>query len=264
MAAMQGAEQPRQGIEMKAFATAASMALLMAAGAALPAKAQTAPQGAAAPADSAFRATTLNLSAYGEVKAAPDMATISLGVQTQASSAAAAMSRNAEQMSRVVAALKASGVAARDIQTSGLSLNAQYAYADNQPPRLTGYQASNTVTITVNDLARLGATIDAVVGAGANQVNGISFGLRDPGKAEDQARLAAVKALQDKAQLYASATGHRVLRLINLSEGGGNAISPPPMPMQAYALRADKASTPVEAGELTVRVDIAGLYELGR
>jgi uncharacterized protein YggE len=248
---------------MKAFATAAGLALLMAGSACLPVRAQAQRQPAPA-ADSLFRATTLNLSAYGEVKTAPDMATISLGVQSQAPTASAAMSTNADRMSRVVAALKGAGIAARDIQTSGLNLNAQYAYEDNKPPRLTGYQASNTVTVAVHDLARLGTTIDAVVGAGANQIHGISFGLSDPGKAEDEARLLAVKALQAKAQLYATATDHRVSRLVNLSEGRGNVVSPPPMPMQAYAMRADKASTPVEAGELTVRVDISGLYELSR
>jgi uncharacterized protein len=256
------AAPPDKEKTMKAFATAASAALLLAVAAALPAQAQQAPQPVAA--DTMFRATTLNLAAYGEVKAAPDMATITLGVQTQAATASAAMASNADQMGRVVAALKGAGVAAKDIQTSGLNLNAQYAYEDNKPPRLTGYQASNTVTITVHDLARLGTTIDAVVSAGANQVNGISFGLRDPAKAEDEARLAAVKALQAKAQLYANATGHRVSRLVSLSEGVGNVISPP-MPMVGFSKR-DMAGqgTPVEAGQLTVRVDINGLYELSR
>jgi uncharacterized protein YggE len=246
---------------MKAFATAAGLTLLVAGSASMPAQAQ-APLQPAPAADSLFRATTLNLSAYGEVKAAPDMATISLGVQSQAATASAAMSTNADRMSRVVAALKGAGIAARDIQTSGLNLSAQYAYEENRPPRLTGYQASNTVTVGVHDLANLGPTIDAVVRAGVNQIHGVSFGLSDPGKAEDEARLVAVKALQARAQLYATATGHRIARLVNLSEGGGNVVSPPPMPMQAYAMRAEKASTPVEAGELTVRVDITGLYEL--
>ena len=213
---------------MKALASAAGAALLLAV-AALPAQAQTAPVAAA---DTMFRATTLNLAAYGEVEVAPDMATISLGVQTQARTAVAAMSQNAAQMSRVVAALRQAGIAEKDIQTSGLNLSAQYAYQDNQPPRLTGYQASNTVTIQVHDLAKLGQSIDAVVSVGANQVHGVSFGLRDRTKAENEARLQAVKALQAKAQLYAGATGHRVGRLVNLSEGDGYAVRPP-MPIES-------------------------------
>ena len=208
-----------------------------------------------------MRATTLNISAFGEVKLAPDMASISLGVQTQAPSAADAMTQNARSMSQVVAALKRAGIDGKDLQTSGLNLNAQYAYEQNVPPRLTGYQASNQVTVQVNDLGKLGPTLDAVVAVGANQINGVTFGLKDPQAASDAARLKAVQSLQAKAQLYAGATGFRTGRLMNLSEGGG--YSPPrPMPMMAMRMAEAAPSTPVEAGELSVRVDVSGLYEL--
>ena len=212
----------------------------------------------------AFRATTLSLSAFGEVKAAPDMASISLGVQTQAPTAAQAMSENAQRMSQVVAALKHAGIEARDIQTSGLNLEAQYAYEPNKPPRLTGYQASNQVTVIVSDLARLGSTLDAVVAVGANQVNGVSFGLKNPGAAEDAARLKAVQALSAKAQLYAGATGYRLDRLVNLSEGGG--YTPPrPLPMFAARTMALEASpTSVEPGQLDIRIDVTAVYELAK
>ncbi|MFP5449977.1 MAG: SIMPL domain-containing protein [Alphaproteobacteria bacterium] len=226
--------------------------------------AQTASPPAAA-ADSMFRATTLNLSAVGEVDVAPDMATINLGVQTEAPTAQAAMQANAQQMSRVMAALNRAGIEGRDIQTSNLNLNAQYDYVENQPPRLRGYQASNQVTVKVRDLARLGAAVDATVNAGANQINSISFGLNDRSQAENQARQAAVRNLQAKAQLYAQATGYRVGRLVTLSEGTTYSAPQPPMPYMAMA-RAEsmKDSTPVSGGELTVRVDISGLYELTR
>ena len=104
----------------------------------------------------------------------------------------------------------------------------------------------------------------AVTASGANEINGIGFGLRDPSTAENQARLKAVQALQAKAQLYAGATGYRLARLVNLSEGGGY-VPQPPRPM-AMAARADfaKAETSVQAGELSVRIDITGLYELAR
>jgi uncharacterized protein YggE len=214
----------------------------------------------AASADAAFRATTLSLSASGEVKATPDMATITLGVQTEAPTAQAAMAQNAGRMSRITAALRAQGLAGEDIQTSDISLSARYDYQQNQPPKLRGYQASNTVSITVHDVARLGRTLDAVTAAGANEISGVGFGLKDPGAAENQARLKAVQALQAKAQLYAGATGYKVARLVNLSEGGGYVPQPPrPLAMRAgYA----KAETPVEAGELTVRIDVTGMYEL--
>jgi uncharacterized protein YggE len=243
---------------MKTLIRAAALSALLAAGAATAALAQAAPPAA----DSMFRATTLNLAAYGETRIAPDMATITLGVMTEAKTAAEAMQANASRMAQVTAVLRKAGIAARDIQTSGLNLNPQYVYEQNQPPRLTGYQASNQVTVSVHDLARLGAAVDATVNAGANQVNGISFGLDDPTAAENTARQAAVRALQAKADLYAQATGYKVTRLVSLSEGGGYSM-PPPMPMAVFAKR-DMAQTPVSPGELKVRVDVTGLYELAR
>lgn len=236
-----------------ALAALAGGALLL--GAAAPALAQT---------DAAFKATTFNLSAHGETLVAPDMATITLGVQTEAASAAEALKANGARMNQVMAALKKAGIAERDIQTSNLSLNAQYAYEQNQPPRLTGYQASNQVTITVRDLAKLGASVDATVSAGANTVNGISFGLSDPRAAEDAARLEAVKALQAKAELYGRATGYKAVRLVNLSEGGGYAPAPPPMPVFAMAKREMADATSIAAGELKVRVDVSAVYEAAK
>lgn len=233
-------------------------AALLTGAAALPASAQGF---GADNADAAFRATTLNLSAYGESKAVPDLATITLGVQTDAPTAAGAMGANAAQMNKVIAALKKAGIAERDIQTSSLSVNPQYVYVENNPPKLNGYQASNQVTIQVRDLAKLGQTVDATVGAGATNVGGISFGLSDPQAAEDKARLDAVKALQAKADLYARATGYKIVRLVSLGEGGGYTPQPP-MPMYAMAKREMSDSSPVSAGELKVRIDVSATYEL--
>ncbi|KQY92798.1 hypothetical protein ASD21_15645 [Caulobacter sp. Root1455] len=240
-------------------ALAASIALaaaLLTGATALPAHADSA--------DAAFRATTLNLSASGESKVTPDLATITLGVQTDAPTAAGALSANAAQMNKVVAALKKAGIADRDIQTSSLNVNPQYVYVQNEPPKLNGYQASNQVTIQVRDLTKLGQTVDATVGAGATNVGGISFGLQDPKAAEDAARLDAVKALQAKADLYARATGYKIVRLVSLGEGGGYTPSPPPMPMYAMAKREMADSSPVSAGELKVRIDVSATYELAK
>lgn len=246
---------------MKTLFRAAALAGLMAV-TALPAGSALA-QGAPA-ADTMFRATTFNLSAYGETRVAPDMATINLGVMTEAPTAAEAMRSNAARMSEVMRALAKAGIAAKDIQTSNLNLSAQHQYDQNQPPKLTGYQASNQVAVRVMDLARLGPAVDAVVASGANQVNGISFGLNDPTAAENAAREDAVRALAAKADLYAKATGYRISRLVSLSEGGGYS-APPPMPMMAMAKReAFDAGTPVAGGQLSVRIDVTGLYELSR
>lgn len=245
---------------MKTLVCAGALGLALTAAQAPAALAQAAPPVA----DTMFRATTLNLAAFGEVKVAPDMATINLGVMTEAPTARAAMQANAAQMNKVMAALKKAGLADRDIQTSQLNLSPQYRYEQNEAPKLVGYQASNQVTLTVRDLGRLGQVVDATVAAGANQVHGISFGLNDPAEAENAARRAAVKALEAKAALYAEATGHRIVRLVSLSEAGGYA-APPPMPVAMFA-RAEAAdmSTKVAPGELKVRIDISGLYEVAR
>ena len=207
----------------------------------------------------------LNLSAYGEVKVAPDQATINFGVVTEAATAQEAMAQNAQQMTRVVAALRRAGIAERDIQTSGLNLLAQYDYQQNEPPKLRGSQATNRVTVVINDLTKVGTTADAVVTAGVNQIDGIAFGLKNPKAAEDQARQLAVRALQDKARLYAEALDVQLGGVRSLTEGGG--FSPePPRPMYARAMAMDSAgaSTPVSAGELTIRIDISGTYDIGR
>jgi len=211
--------------------------------------------------DAAFRATTFNLSAVGETAIAPDMATITLGVQTEGASAAAALSANGSAMNKVIAALKKAGVAERDIQTSNLNVNPQYVYEENKPARLTGYQASNQVTILARDLSKLGQTVDAAASAGANTVSGISFGLQNPQKAEDEARIKAVAALKAKSDLYARATGYKVVRLVSLNEAGGYTPSPQPVPMFAMAKREMADSTAISGGELKVRVEVSATYE---
>jgi hypothetical protein len=207
--------------------------------------------------------SALSLSAHGETKVQPDEATISIGVQTKAATAAEAMSLNARAMSDVMAALRQKGLPDRAIQTAGVNLSPQYDYQQNQPPRLDGYQASNVVTVTVDDLARLGPVIDAVTAAGANQINGVSFGLKDRRAAEDAARLAAVKDLRAKADLYAEATGYHLGRLIRLSEGGANELVPVRVTAMTAGMRVQGVPvTPTAPGELTVRIGITAAYEL--
>jgi uncharacterized protein YggE len=213
--------------------------------------------------DALLKLTTLSISAEGEVKAAPDQATVSFGVQTQAKTAAEAMRQNRERMASSITALKAAGIEAKDIQTSALNLNGQYAYEPNQPPKLTGYQAVNQVTIMVRDLTKLGATVDAVTAAGSNQVNGIDFGLSNGKPFEDDARRAAVRTLAARAELYATAAGMKLGRLINLSEGGG--YQPAPLRRVGFAdaqMKSAAVNTPVEPGQLTVRIEISATYEL--
>ena len=244
--------RPRR-LALLAFATALAGAPLAAARA----------QDAAGASDARFRATTLDVQAEGVAHVVPDMATITLGVATDAPTAAAAQARDAQRMAMVIDALHRAALAGRDLQTSSLSLSPQYVYAEGQPPKLTGYRASNGVTVRVRDLSRLATVVDAVAQAGADEVSGVAFALQDPQGAEDAARRDAVRKLQAQAQLYAGATGLRLQRLVTLAETGG--YSPqPPRPMMAMSMRAKEVSTPVEAGELDVRVQVRATYELAR
>ena len=216
--------------------------------------------GYAVPADG----TLLSVSASGESKRVPDVATISTGVVTQAADANAAMRANAVQMDKVMAAVRAAGIAERDVQTSGINLNPQYRYAENQPPTITGYQASNTVNVKVRDLSKLGKVLDAFVASGANQVNGPSFEVDKPEEAYDEARLAALQKAQARARTYADALGLKVRRIVSISEGG--ASFPRPMPMMR-AMAADAYAgkeTSVSPGETALSVNIDVVFELGR
>jgi hypothetical protein len=207
--------------------------------------------------------TLLSVSAQAEARRVPDVATISAGVVTQAADANAAMRANAEQMAKVMAAIKAAGIAERDIQTAGISVHPQYRYEENRPPVITGYQASNTVNLKVRDVAKLGKVLDALVASGANQVNGPSFEVDKPEEAYDEARLAAVKKAQARAETYARALGLRVRRIVSISEGGA---LPPPMPMmrmQAMDAGMAKAETSVSPGETTLSVNLDVVFELG-
>lgn len=217
-----------------------------------------------APAVASGDGTLLSVSVQAESRRVPDIATLSAGVVTQAADANAALRANADEMSKVAAAIRAAGIAERDIQTSGVNLNPQYRYAENLPPAITGYQASNNVNITVRDIGRLGKILDALVATGANQVNGPSFDVDDKESAFDEARRAAVEKAGARAEMYARTLGMRVRRIVSISEGGG--YGPPrPMPMMAMArMEKDQADTPISPGENTLSVSLDIVFELGR
>ena len=221
-----------------------------------------APATALAQAAPASDGTLLSVSSRAEARKAPDIATFSAGVVTQAADGNAALRQNAEQMNRVLAAIKAAGVADKDVQTSGISLNPQYRYEENQPPRITGYHASNTVNVKLREVAKMGKVLDALVASGANQVNGPSFGIDDPEPLYDRARLDALKAARARAETYAGALGVRVRRIVSISEGG--AAMPSPMPRMAMMKAEAYDSTPVAAGESSVSVNLDVVFELGR
>ncbi|KQT33356.1 hypothetical protein ASG29_04655 [Sphingomonas sp. Leaf412] len=208
--------------------------------------------------------TILDVSATGKVEATPDIATIRAGVVTQAPTAAAALQDNARRMAGVVRALRGAGIAPRDLATANVSLQPQYRYADNQPPVVTGYQASNTVTVRFRDIAKAGGVLDALVTAGANQIDGPAMSLSAPEAALDAARRDAVKRAGARAELYARAAGLTIARIVSIAEAGENdGGSPRPPVMYARAVAADSAArTEVLAGETEVSATVNVRYLL--
>jgi len=204
--------------------------------------------------------TRLDVSATGEVTRVPDVAIISAGVVTRSTTATGALQDAADRMARVQAALTRAGIASRDIQTSNLSLNPEYRYENNQPPQLVGYTATNQLSVRFRDIRNSGKILDALVKEGANQISGPNLTIDQPDAALDEARGAAVRMGRARAELYARSLGMRVVRLVSVSEGGGN-YPPPPMPPMMMA-RAQSADTKIEAGEQKLSVTLAMVFEL--
>ncbi|MEM8617465.1 MAG: SIMPL domain-containing protein [Pseudomonadota bacterium] len=208
--------------------------------------------------------TTLSISADGYVKREPDIAFLMAGVDSEAGTAEAAMAQNAEAMNGVFEALERAGVARKDMQTSNFSLQPQYDYSnrrDGQPPRLTGYRASNQLSVRVRNLDTLGETMDTLVSAGGNTFSGLRFALDDDRDAKNEARRLAMAEALSRAQLYAAASGYEVARIVTLSESGG--YQPQPM-MQARAMAIESADmgTPVAGGEVGYSITVNVVFEL--
>jgi uncharacterized protein len=206
--------------------------------------------------------TLLEVVAEGSSTRTPDLAVLQAGVVSQAPSAAEAMRLNGTRMAAVLAALRRAGVAERDLQTSAIGLSPQYRYAENQPPVITGYQASNQVTIRFRDIAASGKILDALVREGANNISGPELVVDKPDAALDQARTAAVAKARARATLYAQAAGLRVDRILSISETSASAPPPRPMPqMMARSEAADMTQVVPGERELTVSVSVRFLLK---
>ena len=205
--------------------------------------------------------TRLDVTATGEVTRVPDVAIITAGVVSRSATATAALQDASTRMAKVLAALKRAGVADRDIQTSNVSLNPEYRYPQNESPQLTGYTATNQLTIRFRDIAASGKILDALVSQGANQINGPSLTIDKPEAALDEARANAVAIGRARAEAYARSLGLRVVRVVAVSESGGYAVPPPTPPMVAMA-RMEAQSTKIEPGEQKLQVSVTMTFEL--
>ncbi|RNJ61845.1 MAG: DUF541 domain-containing protein [Porphyrobacter sp. IPPAS B-1204] len=205
----------------------------------------------------------VELSVYESIDVAPDTATIGAGVTTEAATATEALRQNSAEMQTVIARIKALGVAEKDIQTTGINLNARYDY-DQQTQRqvFRGYMASNRVSVILRKIDDTGRVLDALVAAGANDLNGPSFSIDDDTAAKDEARKRAVARAGAQAKAYAMMLGYDGVKVLAINESiAGNG----PMPEMAkgrgmLAMAADAA--PVQPGMVQAGVNIAITYEL--
>jgi uncharacterized protein YggE len=197
----------------------------------------------------------LTVTGQGEVHGAPDQAMLSAGVVTTARTAADALKDNAKAMNAVFATLKRAGIADKDMQTSDFSIQPQYETDrnGNTSRDITGYRVANTVNVRVNDLAKVGPTLDALVASGANSIGDIAFTIKDPKPLMEKARAEAVADAVARAQTLARAAGVTLGPIVSISESGYSA--PRPMYRMA-AMAAAPAPTPIAAGEESVTAGV--------
>lgn len=202
----------------------------------------------------------LSVTGEGRSEARPDMATITVGVATQAQTAREALSENNARLGAVLEQLKATGIEDRDVQTSGLSMGPMIDYSVRGKARVTGYQVSNQLTVRVRALDDLGAILDQTVSDGANEFRGLSFGLAEPGPAIDAARVAAVQDARRKAEIMAEAAGVTLGRVMSISEQMSHA--PITLRTRSSAMMAEAASVPVAEGEVSYTVVVEMVWEI--
>ena len=209
-------------------------------------------------------ATRVMVTGDSIVQAQPDTATITLAVVTQAKLAIAAQRDNAGKTEAVVNALKSGAGASAEIKTSGYSLQPQRLYKEGQPPTITGYEARNTITVTLSDLTKVGVVIDAASQAGANDIGSIAFTLRQDQTARDQALKAATREAVSKAEVIAQALGGRLTKIIEVEEQGFQRPQPI-LQNESLMMRSAAPATPVQVGSLdiTSRVQLIAEIAIG-
>lgn len=196
----------------------------------------------------------LAVSATGTVSAEPDMATLSIGVSREARTATAAMNAATEAAAEVLETVAQEGVELRDVQTSSINLNPVWEQSNAQPRQIRGYVASYDMQVRLREIAKTGAFLDAIVGDGANRLNGLSFGLADSAALEQEARAAAMRVAKAKAETLAESAGVGLGPILSIREGNVSV----PGTFAGRATLAEAAS--VATGEVDVRVTVSVTY----
>lgn len=207
---------------------------------------------------------TINVTGYGEASAEPDIATVSVGVETQAEQPGAAVDENSTRTTRVIEEIKAAGIATEDIQTVNFSVYPVYEQGNpeqmNEAPSIVGFRVANEVVATVREVETIGQVMARVVDAGANSINSLVFGIDDDTALRDEARRAAVENGRHVAELYAEAAGVALGDLLSISDNlhGPRPVDAPMMRMEM----AQSEAVPIERGENTVTATVDMTWEI--
>jgi uncharacterized protein len=205
-------------------------------------------------------ANTVTVTGSATITSQPDEAVIDLGVQTQASTAQAALQQNANKMQAVLDALGKLGIKGNDVSTASVSLYPNYSPTGNS---VSGYQASDEISATIHDLSNVGKAIDDSVAAGANVSNGITFQLSNQNKGVTSALASAVANAQTKAESLAQAAGASLGPVVSIQEGTSN---PGPIPfegMTAQVASGSASPTPVQPGTIQTQVTVTVVWSIG-
>lgn len=207
----------------------------------------------------------ITVAGTGKITITPDLATITVAVQAHAPTAAQAQSKASATMAKVIDAVEGQGVADADIATQWVSLEPQYAYSANgsTPPKLTGYQANQSLSVKVRAIDKVGPVIDAAVGAGANQVSGIGFSVADPTDAATQARSAAIADAKARATELSNAAGVTLGAAISITEVSAPSPIPYAYDRAAVPAAGSMAPTPVQPGTTEIEVDVQVTFAIG-
>lgn len=207
---------------------------------------------------------TLAVNASATASGKPDRATLSIGVETQGDTAAAALGKNAEAMKATLAEIDKFGIPRKNIQTSNVNISPLRDYEQNRSnPPVIGYRASNSATVKIDDIDRLGEIMDATVGAGANSLNGLTFSRKDMSPLENEARTSAVRRARERAKILADAAGVSLGPILAIEDGAAVAAPRPGrMMVTAARMESDGATTPIEAGETTAQANVTLVYRI--
>ena len=208
-------------------------------------------------------AETISVTGTGKTTLIPDRFSFTAGVQTTAPTVEEAVNQNNTKIASVIAALKKAGATDQEIRTSNFSIYPQQVYEQGQPPRVTGYQASNSVLVTKKDIAVAGKLLQVALNAGVNETSGLNFEVSDPARGRDQGLKAAFDDAHAKAALLAQAAGRTLGRAIMITEGSETSPPPRPMPVSVMAAKGEMITqVPIESGTRETAYTISVVFEM--